>query len=619
MSSSTEIKKYDINKLSLIFKEKILSNSSRVEDLKKYAVEGQLMKEYLRPIAWKIFLGVLPNTTSLKEWVEIISNQREEYKNKFKKYCKIKKIVGDPLGESKKKKKSENSVEDTKIKNLINIDLDRTYQEIDLFLQNKTRNILANVLYIWAKENPEVSYRQGMHELLANILIVFYPFYFTHNTKPKYKKEDILDFLKDVNLYQNDIYLFFHDEEEIQADLFYTFESLMKKGMTNLFDPHILQKDEPGYKLYEIFPQMWKDDSNEDKPTYVYRRSSLLIKEKLKSLDNELYSHFKKIDLNCEAFLQRYLRCIFCREFNLNDVFIIWDIIFHDYYINRSKEKYDFIYMEYIAMAMIFKIRDSLKDGDQNECFSMLFKYPEIKDIMEIVKLSKKVETAINERLSGKNSDIYDILGIMRPIQSEPSQIFNKNIFDIESDNDDVEKDNINLDSLNYKNKNLKTETKKFINNAIYSLSNFGEKLKDQIQNVKDTVIDSLKGNDLNTNYNYDINYKENNVERNYIELNNKNDNNINLKNNIDINNNENKINSVNYSKGNNEQKNEENAKEELMKTAIDSSEEFGYNKKDIMDIVDKLKEIDTKYNMFFNDEDKKNFRIIINYLNKNM
>ena len=617
MSSSTEIKKYDINKLSLIFKEKILLNSSRVEDLKKYSIEGQLTKEYLRPIAWKIFLGVLPNTTSLKEWVEIISNQREEYKNKFKKYCKIKKIVGDPLGESKKKKKSENSVEDTKIKNLINIDLDRTYQEIDLFLQNKTRNILANVLYIWAKENPEVSYRQGMHELLANILIVLYPFYFSHNTKPKYKKEDILDFLKDVNLYKNDIYLFFHDEEEIQADLFYTFESLMKKGMTNLFDPHILQKDEPGYKLYEIFPQMWKDDSNEDKPTYVYRRSSLLIKEKLKSLDNELYSHFKKIDLNCEAFLQRYLRCIFCREFNLNDVFIIWDIIFHDYYINRSKEKYDFIYMEYIAMAMIFKIRDSLKDGDQNECFSMLFKYPEIKDIMEIVKLSKKVEQAINERLNGKNSDIYDILGIMRPIQSEPSQIFNKNIFDIESDNDDVEKDNINLDSLNYKNKNLKAETKKFINNAIYSLSNFGEKLKDQIQNVKDTVIDSLKGNDLNTNYN--INYKENNIERNYIELNNKDDKNNNLKNNININNSENKINSGNYSKGNNKQKNEENAKEELTKTANDSSEEFGYNKKDIMDIVEKLKEMDSKYNMFFNDEDKKNFRIIINYLNKNM
>ena len=29
------------------------------------------------------------------------------------------------------------------------------------------------------------------------------------------------------------------------------------------------------------------------------------------------------------------------------------------------------------------------------------------------------------------------------------------------------------------------------------------------------------------------------------------------------------------------------------------------------------LNEIDTKYNMFFNDEDKKNLRIIIDYLKK--
>ena len=73
---------------------------------------------------------------------------------------------------------------------------------------------------------------------------------------------------------------------------------------------------------------------------------------------------------------------------------------------------------------MIFKIRDRLKDADQNECFSMLFKYPEIKDIMDIIKLAKKVEQAINERLNGKNSNIYDILGIMKPIESQPSHLF---------------------------------------------------------------------------------------------------------------------------------------------------------------------------------------------------
>ena len=452
--SSSQLKKNNINELSLIFKDKILLNPYRVEDLKRFSIEAKLSKENLRPIAWKIFLGVLPNTTSLREWVEIISNQREEYKKKLKKFCKIKKFVGDPLGGGKKKKKNEGPVEDTDLKELINKDLDRTHQEMELFLQNKIKNILANVLYIWSKENSVVSYRQGMNELLAIIFIAFYPFYFACTRKPKTTKEDIIEYLKDINLYKDDIYIFFHDEDEIQSDLFYTFEALMKKGMTNLFDPHILQKDEPGYKMYEIFPQMWKDDSNENKPTYVYRRSSLLIKEKLKSLDNELYSHFKKIDLNCEVFLQRWLRCIFCREFNLNDVYILWDIIFYDNYVNKSKRKYDFIYMEYICIAMIFKIRDRLKDSDQNECFSMLFKYPEIKDIMDIIKLAKKVEQAIDERLNGKNSNIYDIFGIMKPIESEPSHLFSPHMYN-QTNKTNSNLNNNNNNKINISNNNI--------------------------------------------------------------------------------------------------------------------------------------------------------------------
>ena len=103
--SSSQIKKNNIKQLSLIFKEKIILNPYRVENLKKFMVEGELNKELLRPIAWKIFLGVLPNTTSLKEWVEIIANQREEFKKKIKKYCKIKKFIGDPLGVATRKKR----------------------------------------------------------------------------------------------------------------------------------------------------------------------------------------------------------------------------------------------------------------------------------------------------------------------------------------------------------------------------------------------------------------------------------------------------------------------------------------------------------------------------------
>ena len=54
-----------------------------------------------------------------------------------------------------------------------------------------------------------------------------------------------------------------------------------------------------------------------------------------------------------------------------------------------------------------------------------------------------------------------------------------------------------------------------------------------------------------------------------------------------------------------------------MRKASFDSQNELGYNRQDIIDIVGKLKEIDTKYNMFFNDEDKRNLRIIIDYLKK--
>lgn len=40
------------------------------------------------------------------------------------------------------------------------------------FRQPSTQNILLDVLFVFAKLNPDVGYRQGMHELLAPILWV---------------------------------------------------------------------------------------------------------------------------------------------------------------------------------------------------------------------------------------------------------------------------------------------------------------------------------------------------------------------------------------------------------------------------------------------------------------
>ena len=44
---------------------------------------------------------------------------------------------------------------------------DNTY-----FRQPATQNMMLDMLFVWCKKNPEIGYRQGMHEILAPLLWV---------------------------------------------------------------------------------------------------------------------------------------------------------------------------------------------------------------------------------------------------------------------------------------------------------------------------------------------------------------------------------------------------------------------------------------------------------------
>ena len=78
-SFSEEIKKGDIKELSKIFAKNFLFSSNIIESLISLSKKGDLLKE-LRPMTWKIYLGILPNNEDLKEWVEKTNTQRIKYK-----------------------------------------------------------------------------------------------------------------------------------------------------------------------------------------------------------------------------------------------------------------------------------------------------------------------------------------------------------------------------------------------------------------------------------------------------------------------------------------------------------------------------------------------------------
>ena len=53
-------------------------------------------------------------------------------------------------------------------------DVQRTYQEKEFFTSNYVSELLSKVLFIWAKENPDISYVQGVNEIGASVIYVYF-------------------------------------------------------------------------------------------------------------------------------------------------------------------------------------------------------------------------------------------------------------------------------------------------------------------------------------------------------------------------------------------------------------------------------------------------------------
>jgi hypothetical protein len=58
------------------------------------------------------------------------------------------------------------------LESLIRQDVERTFPDMSEFRDKNTQETLTTILVIWCKLNPDISYRQGMHELLAVIYLV---------------------------------------------------------------------------------------------------------------------------------------------------------------------------------------------------------------------------------------------------------------------------------------------------------------------------------------------------------------------------------------------------------------------------------------------------------------
>ena len=481
-----------------------LIQGSGVDNFRKYSLNGELDKYHIRGMAWKIFMEVLPETETLDQWVETLDKLRKEYKTKAKTILKSKKFKGDPLSgmsaETSDSAEWKTYYADNDIKKLINLDLDRTFQELAIFHQKKVKSNLADILFIWNKENLDVGYQQGMNDILAVTFLALYPCYFK-NTK-KLSKKDIINLsseqLSAINNAQ-DIYDFFHDEDELYSDLFFCYDKLMKRGLKELFETFKgNEKCIVNYKKYQLFSSELDQEPTDDLQNPLNIRCTLIIKEKLKSIDPDLYQHFKKIGLSCTIFLQRWLKCMFDREFELKDIFTIWDAIFATPDVQNG---YGLVFLDYVAISMILRIRKQLLASDQNECFMTLFKYPHIDNISELVVFSNNLQIAIEEMIHGKRSPFLDqIIGIQsmstNNTKNNGSMAFIPQNYGMSNNNN------------NYNNNEESKDNKGFFKNAMNSMGGLFSNLKQKIeQKIEKKPNNSGSGaiipleNDDNNNY----------------------------------------------------------------------------------------------------------------------
>jgi len=341
--------------------------------------KSDLEKEQIRPMAWKIFLKVLPNKENsyLKIWIEKTISDRENFE-KIKNNC--------------------NKLNDrNNIREIIDKDINRTFQNLKLFKDNYVKQLLSDILFFWSiqPENKKMSYKQGMNDLLSILFFAFFPYYFSikdntnNNIKQnneiysKEQKEKLISYSKDPTKYTRQLYLFFHDEKYISHDLFLVFSNLMSYGIKDLFE-------EPNDNTNKSSLDFLNFENEEKEIDIVYKRSLDIFHNMLRNYDQELFSHLIKNKIDPTTYMTRWLRCLFCREFSYKVCIQLWDIILLEEFFQNDKK---FQFVDYICIAMHENIKKSIINLKEDEILQTLFRYPQIESPIELIKNAYKIRS----------------------------------------------------------------------------------------------------------------------------------------------------------------------------------------------------------------------------------
>ena len=437
---------------------------------------SNLENEQIRPMAWKIFLKVLPSKENvyIKTWIEKTISDREKFeKIKLNENINSIKYKGDPLtiiAQNKNKNNNWNKFFDGhKLKEIIEKDINRTFQNLKLFQDNYVKELLTDILFYWSiqPENKKMSYRQGMNDLLSILFFAFFPYYFSINNNnnknnnnissfyTKEEKEKLISYCKEPIKNARQIYLFFHDEKYLIHDLFTIFSNMMSFGIKKLFETPLDMSNNSAL-IQEDFLNFKMEEKEID---IVYKRALDIYHNMLRNYDEQLFSHLIKNKIDPTTYMVRWLRCLFCREFSYKVCIQLWDIIFLEEFFQSDKK---FQFVDYICIAMYENVKSSIIKSKEEEILQLLFKYPQIDSPFELIKNAYKIRSFFEfPQYQGNN------MNNNKEIKIELNNKKNIKINQMtkkEKEKYDFDKKDINQNINNINNIDNKKQKKQFIN-----------------------------------------------------------------------------------------------------------------------------------------------------------
>lgn len=285
-----------------------------IENIKKLCLKGFPDDlPMLRAIIWKIYLDYIP--IDIETWKDVLPKQRSQYHYLKNIFMKMKKEEYDNKTYTHKD-----------LFCLIAKDVNRTYSQFNFFFQptskdinlsnEQLQNIIAErqacslsteeeiyklnaiethaevmerILFVFSQMALDLSYQQGMNEILALI-------YFT--------------FCYDRNFVEETV-------ENVEADSFWAFYNLMKKIKSSF-------------------------DNSDPFNTFV---KGDLLSNALKVVDKEIFDHFESIGLHQSMFCYKWFILLLSQEFPVNEILRLWDIFF--------MEDNKFFYVFFACLAVI--------------------------------------------------------------------------------------------------------------------------------------------------------------------------------------------------------------------------------------------------------------------------